>query len=66
MTEPVIVRLQVLMVESMKVRASWDIVPCSLVEMLVYSETTRCYIPEDSHLGTIIIILLCIVHIMYL
>jgi hypothetical protein len=57
------VRLQVLTAASMKFRVSWDVVPCSHVEVddavrtsetsVNFSVTTWCYIPEHSKLHAI-------------
>jgi hypothetical protein len=57
------VRFQVLTAASMKIGALWDIAPCSLVgvdrrfrgayclnHQGHHPETTRCYIPEGSHI----------------
>jgi hypothetical protein len=43
------VRFQVYTAVSMKIHF-WDITPCSLVEIVYFSETTWHYIPEGSHL----------------
>jgi hypothetical protein len=56
-----LVRFQVLTAAGMKMSFFWDVAPCSLVEVYDVSEvlaasifraialTTRCNIPEDSH-----------------